>query len=137
MALQWVKCSYGDKESEFEKTAKKYSDDQHLKVNIALIKKQYSISKQISLTNAIWSKMKNTNSYNTKTIEDMQAAIKIAKESKDITSILKEFFSGKVESPIAMRLGDGSYELISGSSRLMAARVLGITPKIQIVDINW
>ena len=137
MAIQWVKSSYSDEESEFERIGKEYSNAADVKKNISYIKKQYGVSKQINLTNNMWSKLKNTDSYNTKTIEGMQKAMKANKAFRDITRILKQFFSGKVKAPIIMKLGDGSYELIAGNTRLMLSRVLGLTPKVQIVDTDW
>ena len=137
MAMQWVKSSYSDEESEFERIVKEYSNAADVKKNTSYIKKQYEVSKQINLTNNMWSKLKNTDSYNTKTIEGMQKAMKANKAFRDITRILKQFFSGKVQSPIIMKLGDGSYELIAGNTRLMLSRVLGLTPKVQVVDTDW
>jgi len=137
MAIRWVKSSYSDEKGEFEGIVNEYSDAADVKKNISYIKKQYVVSKQISLTNNIWSKLKNTDSYNTKTIEGMQKAMKANREFRDINRILKQFFSGKVQAPIIIKLGDGSYELIAGNTRLMLSRVLGLTPKVQVVDTDW
>ena len=84
--------------------------------------------------------MENTDSYDTDTMEKVDAAIqrnKAKSGARDSKKVLKEFESGKVRCPIVLMMEDGSTVLIAGNTRLMVARRLQVVPKIVLLKSDW
>lgn len=138
MQINWKRVSYVDEAEEFERTTKEFTPDStNFKTNLKSLQIKYKTAKLKSLSSADWKKLQNTDSYLTTTIEDAQKAIKQNGEPRNILTIINEFLSGSVRSPIAIRLGDGSLYLIAGNTRLMVARMLEIMPKMIIIETDW
>jgi hypothetical protein len=134
MQISWKKVPYIDEKEEFERTVKNFSEKVDEKENNTFLKKAYTTSKLISLNDRDWKNMENTDSWNVGTFENIQ---KIIKGDRNITVIINEFFSNSVRAPIAIRLGEGQLYLVGGNTRLMAASVLGVKPKIVVVETDW
>lgn len=138
MQINWKRVPYTDEKEEFERTAENFTEDRaQLKTNTKLLQTNYKTAKLGALSDSDWKKMKNTDSYYTKTVEDIQKAIKKNGEPRNITSVINEFTSGGVRAPIVIRLSDNTMYLVAGNTRLMIAKMLGITPKIVIINTDW
>jgi hypothetical protein len=133
--ITWVKVSFADEKEEFLRTVNEFSDSKQKTENFKLLESKYKIAKIVSLNNRDWSKMQNTDSWETDTLDKIQKAVKSTPRS--IESVINEFFSSKVRSPIALKLGDGSLYLIAGNTRLMVAKMLEVKPKIVIIETDW
>ena len=135
----WSKDKVSVEAHEIERTAAKFSDNDKTLTseNFTYLKKLYSKATPTLLSNTDWSTMANTDSYSTTTVEQMQKALEDNNAPRDIGRIFTQYASLKVSCPIAIRLEDGTLELIAGNTRLMAAKVLGITPKIIILKTDW
>lgn len=134
MQINWKKVPYNDEKEEFERTVKNFSEKADEKENNAFLKKAYMSAKLVSLNDRDWKNMENTDSWNVGTFENMQ---KIIKGNRNITVIINEFFSNSVRAPITIRLGEGQLYLVGGNTRLMAASILDVTPKIVIIETDW
>jgi hypothetical protein len=137
--IVWVKGSFISEQGEFERVAKDYSGDskESYQENFKDLKARYARSSLFKLMDTDWRGMSNTDSWTTDTVKKMENAISRNNAPRDVGRIFYQYASLKVSSPIALRLGNGKLELIAGNTRLMGARVLGITPRIVIIKTDW
>lgn len=137
--IVWVKDPFISEQDEFERVAKDYSGDSKelYQENFKYLKARYAGSSLFKLMDTDWRKMSNTDSWTTDTVNKMENAISRNNAPRDVSRIFYQYASLKVSSPIALRLDNGELELIAGNTRLMGARVLGITPKIVIIKTDW
>jgi hypothetical protein len=137
--IVWVKDNFSVEEHELKRTAAKFSDNDKkvTNENLNYLKKIYSTTFATPLSISDWRRMTNTDSFTTTTVEKMNIALERNNAPRDIGRIFTQYASLKVSCPIAIRLGNNSLELIAGNTRLMAAKVLGVTPKIIILKTDW
>lgn len=135
MNINWTRTSFSDEKEEFLRTAKFFSNTKQKNENFKILETNYKTAKLLPLNDRDWSKMQNTDSWDTNTIEKIQKVVK--KVPRSVEAVINEFFSGKVRTPIALRLGDGTLYLVAGNTRLMVAKMLEVKPKLMIVDTDW
>jgi hypothetical protein len=89
----------------------------------------------IILSDDIWAKLENTDSYDVKSLKD---AIRLAKKyGKDWESTLAAIKSGEIlDPPMVLNYDKTKYYLTSGNTRLMFYKALGITPKVLLATID-
>ena len=85
--------------------------------------------KMQDLSDFDWKNLENTDSWETDTVEK---ARNLAQEyDKDFDSILHAYKNKKsLPAPIVYKKSNGNLFLIGGNTRLMAAKALGIRPKV-------
>jgi hypothetical protein len=100
---------------------------------VAAIRDQFSQSNMVKLTEDIWSRLNNTDSYD---VRDEDEVASLAQEyMKDWVSIKERLEDGgPMDAPIVL-LRDGDYELVAGNTRLMLCRTMGITPQVLLVEL--
>lgn len=123
---------------------------------------QYRRAPMVTLDDVNWRKMANTGSYwdynyaEVKTFKQLFSNLQLDQEKRDISRVVKQFmgdgeindFSGRVECPICFKLNKsggvmqdgrfmGPYYLIGGNTRLTVAKVLGLTPRIISINVDW
>jgi hypothetical protein len=127
--VQWTHPSLGDESNEFERTSEELDIDMNTLIDA------YTKADLEGLGDDIWSKLQNSDSYKIKSEEE---AKRIAKSyGKDISSIFKALDRGSsIASPIILILPDGSPYLMAGNTRLMAARVRKISPKVLVLRLE-
>ena len=127
--VQWTHPSLGGEIDEFERTSKE------LGIHINTLIDAYAEAELEGLGDDIWSKLKNSDSYKVKSEEE---AKRLAKSyEKNIRSIFLAIDRGEsIEAPIIAILPDGSPYLIAGNTRLMAARVRKINPKVLVLRLE-
>ena len=135
----WEKSPWSEEEGEFKRVIVDYSGDskQAYKDNLRELKRLYSTATPSTLTDSDWKKFKNTDSWTTDIVRKMENALIRNRESRDVKRIFYQYASLRVSCPIAIRLDSGVLELVGGNTRLMAARVLDINPKIIILTTDW
>jgi hypothetical protein len=88
-----------------------------------------------TLTPAIWSNIRNTNSWNLKLTQKMAKELASSRGKSDF-EIERIFDAMKAnhtfEAPILMKYGKNDYHCIAGEVRLLAAMSLRVTPKVYI-----
>lgn len=88
----------------------------------------------VKLTDAIWSQLSNTDSYQI-AADGHEAASEIAATySRDYHAIAEQMYVEPIDAPIIMKYGD-TYHLVSGNTRLMAARAYGVTPNVWLFEV--
>jgi hypothetical protein len=92
---------------------------------------KFEEGKLIELKEEIWNKMKNTDSYKIKNLQEAKNMSNFYK--RDIDSILQ---ATSLPAPIVVKDTKGQYILVAGNTRLMVSRALKVTPKIWLIDLN-
>ena len=138
--INWKKVPYESELGEFQRIASdiiRNNPEVKKTIVMATLKKEYSKKSPVVLTPSMWKNLSNTDSYGLSTFSQIDSAIKINESSsgkRNISNILDEILSRKVRCPIILRHSDTDYELIAGNTRLMALKVIGIAPKVIVVD---
>lgn len=92
------------------------------------------------LTEEMWSKLENTDSYGI-ALQDWSgveehAVAGHADHPRDWQLLKSQYEAGaSIEAPIVLKT-NGILHLVSGNTRLMVARALGITPQVLLVELN-
>ena len=128
--INWKKPDLEEEIEEIERTAIV------LDIDASKLFEDAKKGKIIDLSDDIWSKLDNTDSWDIKSIED--ARVLADEYDKDIESLIRGFESGKASmpAPIILKRQEGGYYLIAGNTRLMVARAFGMIPKILLVEDN-
>ena len=100
------------------------------------LQRLYAEASPRPLLNEVWRRLDNTDSWATKTPDDVEMAIVRNRAPRDVSKIIDEYNTGKVRAPIILKYGR-QYTLIAGNTRLMVARVSNVIPKVVIVDTDW
>jgi len=92
-------------------------------------------SREVKLTDDIWSKLENTESNQIKKGE-MKKVIEIAKKyDKTSPYVLKKaLLRDEYERPLILKFGD-RYHLVAGNTRLSTAAAIGMKPQVIIAEI--
>ena len=116
-------------ESEIERTAQEFN------IPLEDLKYAFIAGGMIILSDDIWSKLKNTDSYDIKSLKD---AIRLAKKyGKNWESTLAGIKAGKtLDPPMILNYDKTKYYLVGGNTRLMFYKALGITPKVLLATID-
>ncbi len=127
--VEWTLPSYENEWEEFDRYG--FSQEE-----LNTIQEQFTQENLIVLTEDIWSRLGNTDSYD---VNDEDEVVGLAKSYgknwksiKKIKRILNR--DGKMDAPIVL-LQEGRYELVAGNTRLMLCKVLGITPQVLLVEL--
>lgn len=128
--INWKKPDLQEEIEEIERTAV------DLDIDASKLFEDAKKGKIIDLSDDIWSKLHNTDSWDIKSIED--ARVLADEYDKDIESLIRGFESGKasIPAPIVLKRQEGGYYLIAGNTRLMVARAFGMIPRIYLVEDN-
>jgi len=110
-------------ESEIERTGEEFN------VPLEDLKFAFIAGKMVILSEDIWAELENSDSWEVKTIDD---AIKLAdKYNKNWRPIYEAIKADKdIDPPMVLNYADTHYYLVSGNTRLMFYKALGITPKV-------
>ena len=115
--------------SEIERTAQEFN------IPLEDLKYAFTVSDMIILSDNIWSKLENTDSYDIKSLKD---AIRLAKKyGKNWEPTYNSIKSGKtIDPPMVLNYDKTKYYLVGGNTRLMFYKALGITPKVLLATID-
>lgn len=137
--LTWYKDAFNNEVGEFERVIDELTanrtDDSDWDGMFNKLEKSYKSSAITTLTNNVWAKVKNTDSWEATTIQFINKAIKEnskGSETRNIYNVLREVLGSRARCPIILQY-KGSYTLIGGNTRLMACRLIGIVPKVIFV----
>ena len=87
------------------------------------------------LPDSVWSQLKNTDSADV-TKGDWEAVKRASEGKRDWESIRRKMERGeRLDAPIIIKLPN-EYHLVSGNTRLMCAKALGLVPKVLFVDLS-
>jgi hypothetical protein len=122
--VNWKFPEWEDEVGEFER----------YHIDLQLLKNLFDEDKTlITLTDDIWRKLGNTESYKIKSLEQARTLAK--KYGKDIDNILEAIDRGiPLPAPIVLKLKN-KYDLVAGNTRLMVCKALGITPEVLFMEM--
>ena len=131
--LQWEKPNLEWEFGEIDRTAKEFSQGDKEKYGSIMwgFKNQFENAQLEPLTDEVWSKLENTDSYNSVAPGDIEGAGKIAESNKrSWKQKLNSMRNGKpMPAPIIFEM-NGRYHKVSGNTRLMLARALNSRPRV-------
>lgn len=144
-SVTWTKVRYNDERDEFNRTIAAFSKGGGPKVvkdNGEALERLYNKSTLVLLSDTMWRKLENTDSFTTETVSDIAKAIERKARritgKRSIEAVIKEFMTGKVRAPIVVEYDNGrKYALVAGNTRLMVARMLGIKPSVILIRTDW
>lgn len=120
---------------EIERVAKEYAEGYEEEFVEEFLKRgrKQALS---SLDSWLWVKLLNTDSNDIKA-GDWDKVKELSEQvSRDWESIKKKMESNvTIDAPIILKDGN-EYHLVSGNTRLMIAKALGITPRVMVVDMS-
>ena len=115
--------------SEIERTAQEFN------IPLEDLKYAFVTGQMIILSDDIWSKLENTDSYNITSIEDaVKLANQYGKKWKSTLSAIKN--SEVLDPPMILNYDKDRYYLVGGNTRLMFYKALGIEPKVLLATID-
>ena len=116
-------------ESEIERTADVFN------IPLEDLKYAFTAGSMIILSDDIWSKLENSDSYEVTSLDD---AIKLAKQyGKDWKPVLSAIKNGTiVDPPMILNYDQNRYYLVGGNTRLMFCKALGIEPKVLLATLD-
>jgi hypothetical protein len=90
----------------------------------------------VPLSEDVWGKLENSDSFPIQN-GDWETVRSLAEQvNRDWNSLKEKMENGTpLDAPIILKIKDNFY-LVSGNTRLMIARALGITPEVVLVDIS-
>ena len=96
---------------------------------------KYERSQFIDLDEQLWSQLKNTDSVDVAKggWDTVRRECEGKRDWQSIRKLLET--GGRIDAPIIVKLPN-EYHLVSGNTRLMCAKALGIVPKVLIVDLS-
>lgn len=131
---KWEKPSFNEELEEFERTA------EELDLDINSLKNAFENGELRMLPSRIWEKIKNTDSLKTDSFDSIVQVIqKYQKKDPEFERDwrgLKNSYNKKhpMKAPIVLKHNKEFY-LIAGNTRLMVAKVLGVTPFVYLIIV--
>ena len=121
--MNWIVPSLEGEMGEFERAAREYGLQVH---ELILLFRNGAL---MDLDDETWSKLENTDSWNTVSFRIvMEIAAKHERNARPIFDAL--LAHTPIQAPIVLGLADGRTVLVSGNTRLMVYRALGVRPQV-------
>ena len=142
-----MKTRFDDEITEFNRIVVEFVGQEN-RDSINYLKREYAKSRITDLQDNVWKILQNSGSWEVKSFDDLFRNMKKDNVKRNVSRIMTQFigkgsindWSGRVECPIIL-LAPGNkpyhYNLIAGNTRLTAARILGIKPKVVIIKTDW
>jgi hypothetical protein len=120
-------------QGEFERTGKAYGLD-----HIELMRQAETMGRLMELSEEVWSRLGNTDSFDIgesgwNTVRQHSDSQEVKRDWESLKNLLVR--GDAVDAPIIMKRR-GEYHLVSGNTRLMVARALGMRPHVLLFEIH-
>jgi hypothetical protein len=141
----WIQPDLKKEQGEIERVVREFLKKEPDQENIDTIIYTLESAPLIDLSEEEWRLLENTDSFNNVRPGNIEDAKRITEEynlelapenRRTFASILKGFSGGNMEAPTILKNAHGILHLISGNTRLMVARALGIRPKVIIAEVK-
>ena len=110
-------------ESEIERTAEEFN------IPIPDVRYAFEAGNMVVLSDDIWSKLENSDSYEVNSLEDaIELANKYGKDWKPTLAAIKA--DKNIDPPMVLNYDKDKYHLVGGNTRLMFYKALGKIPKV-------
>lgn len=126
---------FNDEMDELERATQDLNRNEGMDISVDQLLNSFQKSKEVTLTDDIWSKLENTESNEIKKGE-IKKVIQLAKKygKQNPLELKKALLSDDYRRPLILKFG-GRYHLVAGNTRLCTAAALGIKPKVLIGKI--
>ena len=142
----WIRPNLENERGELERVISEFLAEEPTDNNIRKIKDLLESSPIMELFDKEWESLENTESFHDVKPNHIEDAEKITEEynqdlspenKRNFKKILDGFIQGKeIEAPIILKNKEGKLHLVSGNTRLMIARALGVRPKVVMGQIT-
>lgn len=123
--MNWIRPSFRDELGEFKRISS------HFNISIVTLWFRFVCGHRTELSDEIWSRLHNTDSWETQTTEYADHAAR--QNNRDIVSLRQAFRDQKpMQMPVVIQRGE-EYHLVSGNTRLMVCRSQSIRPQILLI----
>lgn len=120
---------------EIERVAQEYADGFEKGFTEEFLKRGAKSSLS-TLESGVWSRLENTDSFDIRKDDWKQVEGLAGQVGRNWEDLKEKMIKGhSVDAPIIIKI-EGKYHLVSGNTRLMVAKALGISPKVLVVDMT-
>jgi hypothetical protein len=143
---EWIRPDLEKEKGEIERAVRSFLNKDINEQNIAQVIEILNNSPITELSDAAWEQLENTDSFHNITPGELETARRICEEynteleernKRNFDTLLNGFHPGStMECPTILKNAEGKMHLISGNTRLMIARALGIQPKVIIAEVR-
>lgn len=128
----WVKSHFKGVRPQVEQFLLQFTDKRELKPAVDEFRKLYEKARVEQLSPSLWSRISNTESWNTRTLEQMERLFKKNRSYGEVSVVLQEIYEPRIRCPLVVKM-KGQVLLVEGETRLMVARVMKLTPVRAVV----
>lgn len=138
----WIKPNLRDEAGEIKRVLEDFLGIEPSRENIIMLANVLEAESLVELTDELWEQLENTDSFHKVTRGDFETVEKLTEEynkelpegrRRSVKNILDGFQNSQpMEAPTIVENREGKIHLISGNTRLMTARALGIRPRVII-----
>ncbi|MBP6912757.1 MAG: hypothetical protein KBB86_02380 [Candidatus Pacebacteria bacterium] len=143
---EWVRPNLEEERGEVERVVLEFLGKEITQENINQVIKILESAPLVDLSDKDWEVLENTDSFHNVKFGHLKDAEKITEEynldlapnnKRNFKNLLAGFQGGrKMKAPTILRNSAGKLHLVSGNTRLMISRALGIRPKVAIGTID-
>jgi hypothetical protein len=95
----------------------------------------FEVGHEVILTENIWSKLENSDSYEVQNLDQaVELANKYKKNWRAIVQAIKD--EKQLPLPMVMQYSEDKYHLVAGNTRLMIYKALGVQPVVLMANLN-
>ncbi len=141
----WTRPDFQKEMGELERVLQDFIGKEPNTQNLVHVLEILNNSPVIELSDTDWEQLENTDSFHNVGLGQIEEARKICEgynkeleeeNKRNFEALLEGFQQGnKMQCPIILKNSEGKMHLMSGNTRLMIARALGIRPKVIIGDV--
>lgn len=148
--VRYYKGEFRNEQAEFERITREFigNDPQAVQDQLRFLNALFYNTQPRRLSNSVWKQLKNSGSWEVKTIDNIFRNLKRDGVRRNVSRIVNQFvgegvindFNGRVECPIILHAPENTgneYQLVAGNTRLSMARALNQTPEVVILETDW
>lgn len=141
----WIRPDMEEERGEVERVVREFLGKEATKENVDRIIQLFESAPLTDLSDEDWERLENTDSFHNVRAGHIEDAEKITEEynldlaqdnKRNFQNLLTGFQSGRnMKAPTILRNSAGKLHLVSGNTRLMISRALGVRPRIVLGTI--
>jgi len=142
---RWVRPDLQKERGEIERAVREFSGEEPNVENVQRVFDALKNAPMVELSDEMWAALDNTDSFHNIIPGHIEEARQITEtynqelppqNRRDFGAILNGFKGGAMEAPVIIKNKEGALHLVSGNTRLMIARSLGVKPDVIVAEIG-
>ncbi len=144
-APEWVRPNIAGETGELKRVLTNFLGKSQDVESVSALAKILENAPVVELSDEDWELLENTDSFDKVKPGEIEKAREICEEynkeldsdtQRDFHGLLENFYKGsKMECPMILKNQEGKLHLVSGNTRLMIARALGVRPEVIIAQL--